>query len=67
MKKAGIILLCAILFLFGLAVWFSWPVISSRLWEKKKAAPLRPASPSKEKLFEDDRRKLDELLKQKSK
>jgi type VI protein secretion system component VasK len=63
MKKRSAILFLALLLFVGL--WFFWPVLSSRLgWEKKRPLPEKPATPPKEKLFEDDRRRLDEVLKQ---
>ena len=67
MKKARILLLSAILFFFALALWLFWPLIAARLWDQKKPLAASPSSPSKEKIFEDERRKLDDLVKQKSK
>jgi hypothetical protein len=65
-RKGGLFLVLAIV-LFGLvSLWFFWPEISWRMgWDGKKPAPGRSTGPVKEKLSEEDRRKLDELLKQK--
>ena len=55
----------AVVFVCAAALWFFWPEISWRLGgDEKKAAPERAKGPAKEKIFEEDRRKLDELLKQ---
>jgi len=55
----------AVVFVCAVALWFFWPEISWRFgWDGKKAAPGRASGESKEKLYEEDRRKLDELLKQ---
>lgn len=67
MKKGSAFLFPALLLFCAVALWFFWPMISAALWEKKKPVAPRPASPVKEKIFEDERRKLDELVKQKSK
>lgn len=66
-RRSGFLFLAAAIFVFCvLALWFFWPEISWRMgWDGKKPAPGRAMGPVKEKLSETDRRKLDELLKQK--
>jgi hypothetical protein len=60
-----LLLVLAILFVGAVALWFFWPELSWRLgWDGKKATPGRASGESKEKLYEEDRRRLDELLKQ---
>jgi hypothetical protein len=64
-RRGGFLLALAILTVSAIALWFFWPELSWRLgWEGKKAAPGRASGESREKLYEDDRRRLDELLKQ---
>jgi hypothetical protein len=68
MKKGSTILLLALLLFGAVGLWFFWPVLSPWLgWEKKKPVAARSESPPKEKIFEDERRKLDDLVKQKLK
>jgi type VI protein secretion system component VasK len=64
--RSDILLLAlALVFVCAVALWFFWPELSWRLgWDEKKAPPARASGESKEKLYEEDRRKLDELLKQ---
>jgi hypothetical protein len=63
--SGGLFLALAVILFCAIALWFFWPEISWRFgWDGKKAAPGRASGESKEKLYEEDRRKLDELLKQ---
>jgi hypothetical protein len=63
-RRGGLLLALATLAAAAVGLWLFWPELSWRLgWEGKKAAP-RASGESKEKLYEDDRRRLDELLKQ---
>jgi hypothetical protein len=63
--SGGLFLALAVILFCALAFWFFWPEISWRMgWDGKKPAPGRATGPVKEKLSEADRRKLDELLKQ---
>ena len=62
----GLFLALAVTLFCAIALWFFWPEIAWRMgWGGKKPAPGRAMGPVKEKLSETDRRKLDELLKQK--
>jgi hypothetical protein len=64
-RRGGLLLALAILVGAVIGLWLFWPELSWRLgWEGKKAPPGRASGESKEKLYEDDRRRLDELLKQ---
>ncbi|MGH7766894.1 MAG: hypothetical protein ACREQP_05520 [Candidatus Binatia bacterium] len=65
-SRSDILLLAlAIVFVCAVGVWFFWPELSWRLgWDEKKASPGRATGQAKEKLYEDDRRKLDELIKE---
>jgi hypothetical protein len=64
-RRGGFLLALAIFAVGAIALWFFWPELSWRLgWDGKKAPPGRASGESREKLYEDDRRRLDELLKQ---
>ncbi len=63
--SGGLFLALAVILFCAIALWFFWPEISWRMgWDGKKPAPGRAMGESKEKLYEEDRRKLDELLRQ---
>jgi hypothetical protein len=63
-RSGRLVFVLAVLLLCAVALWFFWPEISWRMgWEEKKPVP-RATGQSKEKLSEEDRRKLDQLLKQ---
>jgi hypothetical protein len=54
-----------ILLLLGIGIWLFWGEISWRTgWQKKNPGPVKQTTPAQEKLFEEDRRKLDEVLRQ---
>jgi hypothetical protein len=65
-KKTGsskLVLLVLLLFWVGV-LWFFWPELTSWLgWGEKKPAPAPTKSAPKEKISEEDRRKLEEILK----
>jgi hypothetical protein len=64
-RSGGLLLALAILVVSAITLWLFWPELSWRLgWEGRKAPPGRAAGQAKEKLYEDDRRKLEELLRQ---
>ncbi len=61
----GVISFLALLFFGAFVLWLAWPEISWKTgWGEKKPPPKAAAGTSREKIFEDDRRKLDEVLRQ---
>ena len=57
------LLVLVILLLGAVGFWFFWPEVSWRMGLSERKLPQSKGE-AKEKIYEDDRRKLDELLKQ---
>ena len=63
-KVRGAVFLLVLLLFCGAALWFFWSELMSRLgWREKGLGPAPARSTADEKIFEEDRRKLNELLK----
>ena len=67
-KKTGsskLVLLVLLLFC-AFVLWYFWPEITSWIgWQEKKPAPAKQQRAPKENISKEDRKKLEEILKQK--
>ena len=67
-KKTGsskLVLLVLLLFCV-FVLWYFWPELTGTVgWPEKKAAPAQPQKAPKENISKEDRKKLEEILKQK--
>jgi hypothetical protein len=65
MRKGAAVFIVPLLLAGAFFLWLAWPQISWKMgWGEKKPPPKAAAGSSREKIFEDDRRKLDEVLRQ---
>jgi len=63
-RRGRFLLGLTVVIVCGVGLWLLWPEISWRLGLEEKKTPPRASGQAREQLYEDDRRKLDELIKE---